>query len=168
MIQISSTPARCSVTRSFHGRNGSLIQCAVVLQKYLVHRGAFARACRMPARARNRYEYCDRRQGSSGQLQRPVLPNAQWPLGRAAQLLIRNVMSIFLLGWAMRAPDEQRGFNVLGQCLLVMAGSLLVLLPWQHAGGCAHDRRGRGAAFLRSLARHPLPRPAVREDRCDE
>jgi len=46
----------------------------------------------------------------------------------AAQLLIRNAVPILLPGWAMRAPDEQRGFNVLGQRLLMMAGNLLVLL----------------------------------------
>ena len=46
----------------------------------------------------------------------------------AAQLLIRNAVPILLPGWAMRAPDEQRGFNVMGQRLLMMAGNLLVLL----------------------------------------
>jgi len=46
----------------------------------------------------------------------------------AAQLLIRNAVPILLPGWAMRAPDEQRGFNVMGQRLLMVAGNLLVLL----------------------------------------
>jgi hypothetical protein len=46
----------------------------------------------------------------------------------AAQLLVRNAVPILLPGWAMRAPDEQRGFNVMGQRLLMMAGNLLVLL----------------------------------------
>jgi hypothetical protein len=46
----------------------------------------------------------------------------------AAQLLIRNAVPILLPGWAMRAPDEQRGFNVMGQRLLMTAGNLLVLL----------------------------------------
>jgi ABC-2 type transport system permease protein len=46
----------------------------------------------------------------------------------AAQLLIRNAVPILLPGWAMRAPDEQRGFNVIGQRLLMMAGNLIVLL----------------------------------------
>lgn len=46
----------------------------------------------------------------------------------AAQLLIRNAVPILLPGWAMRAPDEQRGFIVLGQRLLMLAGNLLVLL----------------------------------------
>lgn len=46
----------------------------------------------------------------------------------AAQLLIQNAVPILLPGWAMRAPDEQRGFNVMGQRLLMMAGNLLVLL----------------------------------------
>jgi hypothetical protein len=46
----------------------------------------------------------------------------------AAQLLIRNAVPILLPGWAMRAPDEQRGFIVMGQRLLMTAGNLLVLL----------------------------------------
>jgi ABC-2 type transport system permease protein len=46
----------------------------------------------------------------------------------AAQLLIRNAVPILLPGWAMRAPDEQRGFIVMGQRLLTLAGNLLVLL----------------------------------------
>jgi hypothetical protein len=46
----------------------------------------------------------------------------------AAQLLIRNAVPILLPGWAMRAPDEQRGFIVMGQRLVMMAGNLLVLL----------------------------------------
>jgi hypothetical protein len=46
----------------------------------------------------------------------------------AAQLLIRNAVPILLPGWATRAPDEQRGFIVMGQRLLMTAGNLLVLL----------------------------------------
>lgn len=46
----------------------------------------------------------------------------------AAQLLIRNAVPILLPGWAMRAPDEQRGFIVMGQRLLMTLGNLLVLL----------------------------------------
>jgi hypothetical protein len=46
----------------------------------------------------------------------------------AAQLMIRNAVPILLPGWALRAPDEQRGFIVMGQRLLTMAGNLLVLL----------------------------------------
>jgi hypothetical protein len=46
----------------------------------------------------------------------------------AAQLLIRNAVPILLPGWAMRAPDEQRGFIVMGQRVLMTAGNLLVLL----------------------------------------
>jgi ABC-2 type transport system permease protein len=46
----------------------------------------------------------------------------------AAQLLIRNAVPILLPGWAMRAPDEQRGFIVMGQRLLMMAGNVFVLL----------------------------------------
>jgi ABC-2 type transport system permease protein len=46
----------------------------------------------------------------------------------AAQLLIRNAVPILLPGWAMRAPDEQRGFIVMGQRLLMVIGNLLVLL----------------------------------------
>lgn len=46
----------------------------------------------------------------------------------AAQLLIRNTVPILLPGWAIRAPDEQRGFIVLGQRLLMAVGNLVVLL----------------------------------------
>lgn len=46
----------------------------------------------------------------------------------AAQILIRNAVPILLPGWALRAPDEQRGFIVMGQRLLMLAGNLLVLL----------------------------------------
>jgi ABC-2 type transport system permease protein len=46
----------------------------------------------------------------------------------AAQLLIRNAVPILLPGWALRAPDEQRGFIVMGQRLLMLAGNLVVLL----------------------------------------
>lgn len=46
----------------------------------------------------------------------------------AAQLLIRNAVAILLPGWALRAPDEQRGFIVAGQRLLMAVGNLLVLL----------------------------------------
>jgi hypothetical protein len=46
----------------------------------------------------------------------------------AAQLLIRNAVPILLPGWAMRAPDEQRGFIVMGQRLVMFAGNLFVLL----------------------------------------
>ncbi len=45
----------------------------------------------------------------------------------AAQLLIRNAVPILLPGWALRAPDEQRGFIVIGQRLLMTLGNLLVL-----------------------------------------
>jgi hypothetical protein len=45
----------------------------------------------------------------------------------AAQLLLRNAVPILLPGWAMRAPDEQRGFVVMGQRLLMTAGNILVL-----------------------------------------
>ena len=46
----------------------------------------------------------------------------------AAQILLRNAVPILLPGWALRAPDEQRGFVVMGQRLLMMAGNLVVLL----------------------------------------
>jgi ABC-2 type transport system permease protein len=46
----------------------------------------------------------------------------------AAQLMIRNAVPILLPGWAMRAPDEQRGFIMMGQRLLMTLGNLLVLL----------------------------------------
>jgi ABC-2 type transport system permease protein len=54
----------------------------------------------------------------------------------AAQLLIRNAVPILLPGWAMRAPDEQRGFIVMGQRLVMMAGNLLVLLFVLLPGAC--------------------------------
>jgi ABC-2 type transport system permease protein len=54
----------------------------------------------------------------------------------AAQLLVRNAVPILLPGWATRAPDEQRGFNVMGQRLLMMAGNLLVLLFVLLPGAC--------------------------------
>jgi ABC-2 type transport system permease protein len=54
----------------------------------------------------------------------------------AAQLLIRNAVPILLPGWAMRAPDEQRGFIVMGQRLLMMAGNLLILLFVLLPGAC--------------------------------
>ncbi|HEX6088052.1 MAG TPA: putative ABC exporter domain-containing protein [Thermoanaerobaculia bacterium] len=46
----------------------------------------------------------------------------------AAQLLIRNAVPILVPGWALRAPDEQRGFIVMGQRLVTFAANLLVLL----------------------------------------
>jgi ABC-2 type transport system permease protein len=45
----------------------------------------------------------------------------------ATQLLIRNAVPILLPGWATQAPDEQRGFAVMGQRLLMVAGNILVL-----------------------------------------
>jgi hypothetical protein len=54
----------------------------------------------------------------------------------AAQLLIRNAVPILLPGWAMRAPDEQRGFIVMGQRLVMLAGNLIVLLFVLLPGAC--------------------------------
>jgi len=45
----------------------------------------------------------------------------------AAQLLIRNAVPILLPGWATQAPDEQRGFAVMGQRLLMTVGNLFLL-----------------------------------------
>ncbi|MEO8381184.1 MAG: putative ABC exporter domain-containing protein [Acidobacteriota bacterium] len=45
----------------------------------------------------------------------------------ALQLLIHNAVPILLPGWAMRGPDEQRGFVVMGQRVLMLAGNLLIL-----------------------------------------
>jgi ABC-2 type transport system permease protein len=45
----------------------------------------------------------------------------------ATQLLIRNAVPILLPGWATQAPDEQRGFAVMGQRLLMVAGNIFIL-----------------------------------------
>lgn len=45
----------------------------------------------------------------------------------ALQLLIQNAVPILLPGWAMRSPDEQRGFVVMGQRVLMLGGNLLIL-----------------------------------------
>lgn len=45
----------------------------------------------------------------------------------AVQLLIRNAIPILFPGWAMRGKDEPRGFVMMGQRLVTLAGNLLVL-----------------------------------------
>lgn len=45
----------------------------------------------------------------------------------ALQLLIHNAVPILLPGWAMRSADDQRGFVVMGQRVLMLAGNLLIL-----------------------------------------
>jgi len=46
----------------------------------------------------------------------------------AAQLVIRNALVVLLPGWAVRSGEDQRGFTVVGQRLVMFAGNLLVLL----------------------------------------
>jgi ABC-2 type transport system permease protein len=46
----------------------------------------------------------------------------------AAQLLIQNAVVILLPGWAIQSGEESRGFAVLGQRLVILGGSLVVLL----------------------------------------
>lgn len=46
----------------------------------------------------------------------------------AMQLLIYNAVAILLPGWVMQAPDEQRGFAVMGQRLVILGGNLIVLV----------------------------------------
>lgn len=46
----------------------------------------------------------------------------------AAQLLIRNALVVLLPGWVIRSGEDQRGFAVVGQRLVMFAGNLLVLL----------------------------------------
>jgi hypothetical protein len=45
----------------------------------------------------------------------------------AVQLLIRNAIPVLFPAWAMRSKDEPRGFVMMGQRLVTMAGNLLVL-----------------------------------------
>jgi hypothetical protein len=45
----------------------------------------------------------------------------------AAQLVIRNAVVVLLPGWAVRSAEEQRGFTVIGQRLVLFAGNLIVL-----------------------------------------
>jgi hypothetical protein len=45
----------------------------------------------------------------------------------AVQLLIRNAIPVLFPAWAMRSKDEPRGFVMMGQRLVTMAGNILVL-----------------------------------------
>lgn len=45
----------------------------------------------------------------------------------AVQLLIRNAIPVLFPAWAMRAKDEPRGFVMMGQRLVTLAGNVLVL-----------------------------------------
>jgi ABC-2 type transport system permease protein len=45
----------------------------------------------------------------------------------AMQLLIRNAVAVLFPGWAVRTADDQRGFAVVGQRLVLLASNLLVL-----------------------------------------
>jgi hypothetical protein len=46
----------------------------------------------------------------------------------AAQLVIRNAVVVLMPGWAVRSGEDQRGFVVIGQRLILFGGNLLVLL----------------------------------------
>jgi hypothetical protein len=43
------------------------------------------------------------------------------------QLLIRNAAAVLFPAWTMRSQDDPRGFTVMGQRLVLLAGNLLVL-----------------------------------------
>ena len=45
----------------------------------------------------------------------------------AMQLLIRNAAAVLFPAWTMRSQDDPRGFTVMGQRLVLLAGNLLVL-----------------------------------------
>jgi hypothetical protein len=45
----------------------------------------------------------------------------------AVQLVIRNAIPVLFPAWAMRSKDEPRGFVMMGQRLVTMAGNILVL-----------------------------------------
>jgi hypothetical protein len=68
----------------------------------------------------------------------------------AMQLLIRNAVAILFPGWAIRSQDDQRGFAVLGQRLVLLASNLLVLTATLLPASVIF-----GAAFL--LCRHFFP-----------
>jgi hypothetical protein len=46
----------------------------------------------------------------------------------AAQLVIRNAIVVLLPGWAIKSGEDQRGFVVMGQRLVMFGGNMLVLL----------------------------------------
>src|SRR3954451_7933589 len=45
----------------------------------------------------------------------------------AVQLVIRNAIPVLFPAWAMRSKDEPRGFVMMGQRLVTMAGNIFVL-----------------------------------------
>jgi len=45
----------------------------------------------------------------------------------AMQLLIRNAAAVLFPAWTMRSQDDPRGFTVMGQRLVLLAGNMLVL-----------------------------------------
>ncbi|HEY2323817.1 MAG TPA: putative ABC exporter domain-containing protein, partial [Thermoanaerobaculia bacterium] len=45
----------------------------------------------------------------------------------AMQLLIRNAAAVLFPAWTLRSQDDQRGFAVMGQRVVVLAGNLLIL-----------------------------------------
>jgi len=45
----------------------------------------------------------------------------------AAQLVIRNAIVVLFPAWAVRSGEDQRGFTVIGQRLVLLAGNLIVL-----------------------------------------
>jgi hypothetical protein len=45
----------------------------------------------------------------------------------AAQLVIRNAVVVLLPGWAVRSAEDQRGFVVVGQRLVMLVGNIIVL-----------------------------------------
>ncbi|HEX3582971.1 MAG TPA: putative ABC exporter domain-containing protein [Thermoanaerobaculia bacterium] len=45
----------------------------------------------------------------------------------AMQLLIRNAAAVLFPAWTLRSQDDPRGFTVIGQRLVVLAGNLLIL-----------------------------------------
>ena len=42
--------------------------------------------------------------------------------------MIRNAVVVLIPGWAVRSGEDQRGFVVIGQRLVLLGGNLLVLL----------------------------------------
>jgi hypothetical protein len=68
----------------------------------------------------------------------------------AMQLLIRNAAAILFPGWAMRSQDDQRGFAVMGQRIVLLASNLIVLVATLLPATVIF-----GAAFL--LCQHFFP-----------
>ena len=60
----------------------------------------------------------------------------------AVQLVIRNAIPVLFPAWAMRRKDEPRGFVMMGQRIITLAGNLIVLVS------CAHPGRDRLPAVV--------------------